>query len=196
MEQTFVMVKPEGVKRGLVGEVIKRFENAGLKLIAVKMVSAPQELLEKHYKSTNEEYLKSLGGKTLATYEKYGLDAQKDFGTNDKLELGKLVMSWLLKYMKSGPVVPMIWEGRHAVENVISLVGPTMPVAAPGGTIRGDFATDSAAYANQERRGVMNICHASGSVEEANVEKSLWFDVSEVHQYKNVEDFLLEEVNK
>lgn len=196
MEQTFVMIKPEGVKKGVVGDVISRFEHAGLKLVAIKMVSAPEELLKSHYKSTDEEYLRTLGGKTLSTYEKYGLDAQKDFGTNDKLELGKLVMSWLLKYMKSGPVVPMVWEGKHAVENVISLVGPTMPVSAPGGTIRGDFSTDSAAYANQERRGVMNICHASGSIDEANAEKALWFDIEEIHKYRNVEDFLLEEIEK
>ncbi len=196
MEKTFIMVKPEGVKRGLVGEVIKRFENAGLKLVAIKMVSAPEELLKKHYKSTDEQYLMTLGGKTLSTYEKYGMDAQKDFGTKDKLELGKLVMGWLLKYMKSGPVVPMVWEGRHAVENVISLVGPTMPVSAVGGTIRGDFSTDSAAYANVERRGVMNIVHASGSVDEAKVEAGLWFTAEEIHQYRNIQDFLGEEINK
>lgn len=194
MEQTFVMVKPEGVKAGLVGEVIKRFSQAGLKLVAIKMVSAPDEILRKHYKSTDEEYLKTLGGKTLSTYEKYGKDAEKDFGTKDQLELGKMVMDWLLSYMKSGPVVPMVWEGRHAVENVISLVGPTMPVAASGGTIRGDFSTDSAAYANEEKRGVMNITHASGSVEEAKVEIALWFDEMEIHKYRNVQDFLLEEV--
>lgn len=196
MEQTFVMIKPEGVKSGLVGEVIKRFENAGLKLVAIKMIQAPEELLRKHYKSTDEEYLKTLGGKTLSTYEKYGKDAEKDFGTKDQLELGKMVMDWLLSYMKSGPVVPMVWEGRHAVENVISLVGPTMPVSASGGTIRGDFSTDSAAYANEEKRGVMNITHASGSVEEAKVEIALWFDEIEVHKYRNVQDFLLEEVQK
>lgn len=196
VEQTFVMIKPEGVKKGVVGDVISRFEHAGLKLVAIKMVAAPEDLLKKHYKSTDESYLQTLGGKTLSTYEKYGLDAERDFGTKDKLDLGKLVMSWLLKYMKSGPVIPMVWEGRHAVENVISLVGPTMPVAAPGGTIRGDFSTDSAAYANQEKRGVMNIVHASGSIDEANIEKSLWFEPSELHKYKNVDDFLLEEIDK
>ena len=196
MERTFVMLKPEGVKRGLVGKVITRFEDAGLKLVAIKMVQAPEELLKKHYKSTDEEYLQTLGGKTLATYEKYGMDAEKDFGTRDKLALGKLVMDWLLKYMKSGPVDPMVWEGRHAVENVISLVGPTMPVTAIGGTIRGDYSTDSAAYANVEKRGVMNIVHASGSVEEANVEVGLWFGEDEIHKYRNVQDFLGEEIPK
>ncbi len=190
MEQTFVMVKPDGVKRGLTGEVIHRFERSGLKLVAVKMIEPTLALLHSHYKTDEEETIMRLGGKTLATYEKYGRDAKKDFGTNDPKELGKMVVEWLVKYMTSGPVVAMVLEGRHAVDNVISLVGPTMPVAAPGGTIRGDFSTDSAAYANIERRGVMNIVHASGSIEEAKFEINLWFDKSEVHDYRRVEEHL------
>ncbi len=193
MEQTFVMIKPDGVKRGLTGEVIKRFERSGLKLVAIKMLEPSLDLLHTHYKTTQEDTILRLGGKTLATYEKYGRDAKKDFGTNDPKDLGKLVVEWLVKYMTSGPVVAMVLEGRHAVDNVISLVGPTMPVAAPGGTIRGDFSTDSAAYANIERRGVMNIVHASGSIEEAKFEVALWFDPTEIHNYKRVEEHLIDE---
>lgn len=192
MEQTFVMVKPDGVKRGLTGEVIKRFERSGLKLVAIKMIEPSLDLLHTHYKTTQEDTIQRLGGKTLATYEKYGRDAKADFGTNDPHDLGKMVVEWLVKYMTSGPVVAMVLEGRHAVDNVISLVGPTMPVAAPGGTIRGDYSTDSAAYANIERRGVMNIVHASGSVEEAKFEVALWFDPTEIHNYKRVEEHLAE----
>lgn len=192
MEQTFVMVKPDGVKRGLTGEVLKRFERSGLKLVAIKMLEPSLEALHKHYKTTEEDTILRLGGKTLATYEKYGRDAKADFGTNDPKDLGKLVVEWVMKYMQSGPVVAMVVEGRHAVDNVLSLVGPTMPVAAPGGTIRGDFSTDSAAYANIERRGVMNIVHASGSIEEAKFEIPLWFEPSELHNYKRVEEHLVE----
>jgi len=190
MEQTFVMIKPDGVRRGLTGEVIHRFERSGLKLVGIKMLEPSVEHLHEHYKTTEEETILRLGGKTLATYEKYGRDAKKDFGTNDPKDLGKLVVEWLIKYMKSGPVVAMVWEGRHAVDNVISLVGPTMPVAASGGTIRGDFSTDSAAYANIERRGVLNIVHASGSIEEAKFEVALWFEPSDLHSYKRVEEYL------
>lgn len=192
MEQTFVMIKPDGVKRGLTGEVIRRFERSGLKLVAIKMLTPEIAHLHKHYNTDKEDTILRLGGKTLATYEKYGRDAKADFGTNDPKDLGKMVVEWLIKYMKSGPVVAMVLEGRHAVDNVISLVGPTMPVSAPGGTIRGDFSTDSAAYANIERRGVMNIVHASGSVEEAKFEVALWFDPSEIHNYKRVEEHLTE----
>lgn len=193
MEQTFVMIKPDGVKRGLTGEVIKRFERSGLKLVGIKMLEPSLELLHSHYKTTEEDTILRLGGKTLATYEKYGRDAKADFGTNDPKDLGKMVVEWLVKYMTSGPVVAMVLEGRHAVDNVISLVGPTMPVSAPGGTIRGDYSTDSAAYANIERRGVMNIAHASGSVEEAKFEVALWFDPAELHNYKRIEEHLVED---
>jgi nucleoside-diphosphate kinase len=136
--------------------------------------------------------LKDGGEKTLATYTKYGKDAKKDFGTDDPMELGKLVQKWLFDYVQSGPVVAMILEGRHAVDNVVNMAGPTMPVAAPAGTIRGDFSTDSAAYANEERRGVMNLVHISASIEEANFEKMLWFTPEEILSYKRVEEYLME----
>lgn len=192
MEQTFVMVKPDGVKRGLVGEIITRFEKAGLKIVAMKMVWAEENKLLKHYNSDNPATLQRWGEKTLATYTKYGKDAKKDFGTDDPAELGKLVNKWLFDYVKSGPMVAMILEGRHAVENVVTMAGPTMPVAAPAGTIRGDYSLDSAAYANDEKRGVMNLVHISATLEEANVEKMIWFTEDEIHSYKRVEEFLLE----
>jgi nucleoside-diphosphate kinase len=188
MEQTFVMIKPDGVKRGVVGEILHRFERMGLKIVAMKMVSPDDSLLLKHYKSDEEATLRRWGEKTLATYTKYGKDAKKDFGTDDPMELGKLVNKWLFDYVKSGPMIAMILEGKHAVENVINIAGPTMPVNAPAGTIRGDFSTDSAAYANEERRGVTNLLHISASVEEANYEKMLWFTPEEIHSYKTAEE--------
>jgi nucleoside-diphosphate kinase len=190
MEQTFVMLKPDAVKRGVVGEILHRFERMGLKIVAMKMVRPDESLLLKHYKSDEEATLKRWGEKTLATYTKYGKDAKKDFGTDDPLELGKLVNKWLFDYVQSGPMIAMILEGKHAVENVVNLAGPTMPVAAPAGTIRGDFSTDSAAYANEEQRGVTNLIHISASVEEANYEKMLWFTPEEIHSYKTAEELI------
>lgn len=192
MEQTVVIVKPDGVKRGLVGEVIRRFEQAGLKIVGLKMLQAPPEILHKHYKSTDPEYLKSLGNKTLATYDQYKMNAQKELGTDDALEIGKMVMKWLIEFMSNGPVVTMVLEGRHAVDNVRALSGATMPVNADPGSIRGDLALDSAYYANTEKRPVHNIVHASGSIEEADFEKALWFAPQELHTYKRVEEYLVE----
>ncbi len=192
MEQTLVLIKPDGVKRGLIGEIITRFEKAGLKIVALKLTSPSEDLLHKHYKTNEEATLKRWGEKTLSTYTKYGKDAQKELGTTEPLELGKMVNKWLFDYVKSGPIVAMILEGRHAVENVVMMAGPTMPISAPPGTIRGDYSTDSAAYANDEKRGVMNLVHISASVEEAEYEKALWFSKDEIHEYKRLEDHLFE----
>lgn len=183
MEQTLVLIKPDGVKRGLIGEIIHRFERMGLKVVAMKMASASTDNLLKHYQSDKDATLQRWGEKTLSTYKKYGKDALKDFGTEDPLELGKLVNKWLFDYVQSGPMIAMVLEGYHAVENVVNLAGPTMPVSAPAGTIRGDFSTDSAAHANDEKRGVMNLVHISASVEEANFEKLVWFTPEEIFSY-------------
>src|SRR3989344_8462582 len=133
MEQTFVMIKPDGVKRGIIGEIIHRFERMGLKIVAMKMVNPSEDILLKHYQSDKEATLQRWGEKTLSTYVKYGKDPIKEFGTDSPLELGKLVNKWLFDYVMSGPSLAMILEGRHAVENVVNLAGPTMPVNAPAG---------------------------------------------------------------
>lgn len=190
METTVVLIKPDGVKRGLIGEIIKRFEQSGLKIVACKMVVPTIDLLAKHYNSKDPARLKLWGEKTLKSYEKFGKNAKRDLGTKDPVELGKMVNKWLIDYVTSGPLIALLLEGKHAVQNVINLTGPTMPVDAPAGTIRGDFSTDSAAYANAEKRGVMNLVHVSTSFQEANFEKSLWFTPSEIHNYKRAEELL------
>jgi nucleoside-diphosphate kinase len=183
MERAVILIKPDGVKRGLVGEVTHRYERVGLKIVAMKMMWAKEEHLQKHY-TENEEFLIGLGKKTLKSYEEYGKDANKDLGTVDPLELGKMIRKWLIDYVGSGPLVAILLEGRHAVDNARAIAGPTAPVNAPPGTIRGDFSTDSPAYANAEKRGVENVVHVSGSKEEAEFEEKLWFHESEIHIYK------------
>src|SRR3990172_151955 len=99
MERTVILLKPDGVRRGHVGEIIHRFERVGLKIVAMKMVWPKQELYRKHYAADKMETLKRLGSKTLKTYSEYGKDAKRDFGTDDPEELGKLVIGWLLDYV-------------------------------------------------------------------------------------------------
>lgn len=190
MEQTVILIKPDGVKRGLMGEIIHRIERMGLKIVGIKMVWPTEELLHQHYGTNKESTILRLGNKTLSTYQKYGKDAKKELGSDDPKKLGKMVVKWLLDYVQSGPIVAMLVEGRHAVENVINLAGPTMPVSAPPGTIRGDFSTDSAAYANDEGRGVTNLIHISGSIEEANFEKTVWFKPDEIFKYKRADELV------
>ena len=173
-ERTFLMVKPDGVKRGLTGEIIKRLEQRNLKIVALEMFQATKEQVDEHYPK-DEAWIRRVGQKTLYTYEKYGYNPVEELGTGDDLEIGKMVREWLINFMVSAPMVRMVVEGVHAVDMVRKLAGPTMPSAAELGTIRGDFSVDSAASANKEKRAVHNLVHASETQEEAAHEIEFWF---------------------
>ena len=189
-EKTLVLIKPDGVKRGLTGEIIKRIEQRGLKVIAMKMFWATPKDLKKHY-SDSESNLRAMGEKTLAAYQKYGLDAEKEIGTADEVKIGKMVHGWIADFMISGPIVKMVVQGVHAVEMVRKLVGHTIPSMAEMGTIRGDFSVDSAVLANTQKRGIRNIVHASGNIVEAEQEIALWFTPEEIHEYKRAEEDIM-----
>lgn len=186
MERTFVMVKPDGVKRGLTGQIIARFERAGLKLVALKMVHPTREMVEKHYPST-EKWFTTVGEKTLSSYRELGMDPQEHLGTDQALEIGKIVKGWLKEFISSSSVVCMVWEGNHAIRNVRRLVGNTLPIKANPGTIRGDFTGDSPDLANMKHRPIRNLVHASGDPEEARHEIRLWFTEKEIHDYERVD---------
>lgn len=173
-EKTFVLVKPDGVRKGLVGEIIKRFEQRDLKIVALEMFKASHEEMDNHYPK-DEKWLSRIGEKTKGTYEKYGYDMMKDFGTTDNVAIGKIVREWLMDFMTSAPMVRMVVEGVHAVDMVRKIVGPTMPYLAEMGTIRGDYSADSPAIANAEKRAVFNLVHASETPEEAAHEIEHWF---------------------
>lgn len=182
-----MFLKPDGVQRGLIGEVVARFERAGLKVVAMKMVQAGRDLLDRHYPS-DESFLRTLGGKTKEAFAAYGLDVKAQTGTDDPLEIGRQVRGWLIAYVSSGPVAAFVLEGIHAVTAVRKLVGDTLPYRAAPGTIRGDFSIDSPTVANLMERPVRNLIHASGSVEEAGMEIALWFRAEELHQYRRADD--------
>jgi nucleoside-diphosphate kinase len=173
-ERTFVVIKPDAVRRGLVGAILSKFENTGLKIEAMKMLNASKELVDNHYPNS-EDWLISVGMKTKKAYEEYNLDLLKDLGTTDALEIGRVIKGWLLEYITSGPVVALILIGNRAVEEVRKLVGNTSPIFADSASIRGSFSSDSPDLANKEKRPLYNLIHASGSVEEAEHEISLWF---------------------
>ena len=185
-ERTYVMVKPDGVKKGLIGEIIKRFEQRDLKIVALQMFQASLEEVDGHYPK-DEKWIRRLGEKTLATYEKSGRnidDVEKDFGTTDLAKVGVTVRGWLITYVASSPMVKMVVQGVHAVDMVRKLVGPTMPSLAEVGTIRGDYSTDSAISANVEKRAVFNLAHASETPEEAAHEIEYWFGKQPIFTYK------------
>ena len=177
------MVKPDGVLKGLIGEIIKRFEQRDLKIVALEMFQPTIEQIDNHYPK-DPAWVTRLGTKTLATYEKYGYDAMEDFGTTEAEKIGPEVRKWVIDYMTSAPLVRMVVQGVHAVDVVRKIAGPTLPFMADMGTIRGDFSIDSPALANQERRAVMNIIHCSETPEEAAHEIKHWFGNQPTFNYK------------
>ena len=192
MERTFVAIKPDAVKRGLVGEIINRFERAGLKIVAVKMVQVSRELAELHYPADREDLIVGMGQKSLDNYKALEMDAKKELGTDDAKEIGLLVRSWLADYITSGPVMALALESPHSIELVRKLVGNTLPINAQPGTIRGDFSYDSAALGNTKKRPIKNLIHASGNAAEADYELSLWFTSVELMTYKRIEEGVID----
>ncbi|KKS44639.1 nucleoside-diphosphate kinase [Candidatus Azambacteria bacterium RIFOXYD1_FULL_42_11] len=189
-ERTVILIKPDGVKRGLIGEVISRIEKRGLKIIALSMISPTRKQIDEHYPK-DQAWVKRLGEKSLATYAKYGWDAKEEMGTDDPMKIGKSVRGWILDFMTSGPSVKIVVEGIHAVEMVRKLVGNSIPALAEMGTIRGDFSVDSAALANKNQRAVHNLIHASETSEESAHELSYWFSPEEIFDYKRAEEDIM-----
>jgi nucleoside-diphosphate kinase len=176
------MVKPDGVQRGLIGEVIRRFEQRGLKVVAIKMVKPTLEHISKHY-PTDDAWITRLGEKGFKSFAEQGIDPMEVMGTTDQKEAGIQVRQWLMDYMTESPVVPMVIEGLHAIDVVRKIAGNTLPFKAELGTIRGDYSSDSPASANVEKRAIKNIVHASETPEEAVHEISHWFSKEEIFNW-------------
>lgn len=189
-EFTFVMIKPDGVMRGLIGDVVKRIEQRGLKIVAMKMVWTTPEQIDAFYPK-NPEWVTRLGEKTLRTFNEYKLDAAKEMGSNDPEVLGTQVRSFITEYMTMGPVIPMVVEGLHAIAVIRKLAGDTLPVFAQPGTIRGDYSHDAPTSANLEGRGIFNIIHASETPEEAAHEIKHWFKPEEIFAYDRADHVIM-----
>lgn len=190
-ERTVVLIKPDGVKRGIVGEILTRFEKAGLKILAMKMVWVKENTARKHYPGSRKEWVRGLGEKTLETYKKYGFDPREELGKTDAFEIGKMVLEWNIEFLTSGPVIAILLEGVHAIDNVRMIAGKTLPIFADPGTIRGDFSVDSPDFANKQKRAIHNIVHASGNPKEARLEEQLWFKKNEIYKYKRADEDIM-----
>jgi nucleoside-diphosphate kinase len=183
MERTLVILKPDAIERGLVGDIIGRYERAGLKILATKMVWPSQELADSHYPKNRREFIEGMGHKTLGSYKEGGMDPIAELGTDDPHEIGLKVQKWLVDFLTSGPVIAVVLQGDKAIKRVRELAGHTIPAMADRGTIRGDHSDDSPIKANAEKRSIKNLVHASGDKEEAEFEIGLWFSESELHSY-------------
>jgi len=185
-ERTFVAVKPDGIQRGLIGEIIARFENVGLKLVAIKMLTVDKNHVEKHY-TLDPEWRRITGEKTIASYKAKGLEPW----THDPLEVTAKILKNLADYMTTGPVIAMVWEGAHAVKLVRKLVGGTEPLTSDVGTIRGDYVLDSYQMSDADSRAIRNLIHASGTLEDAEKEIKHWFRPEEIIDYRLVMEEIL-----
>ena len=174
-ERTLVIIKPDGIQRTLIGEIIKRYERMGLKLVGIKMLVPTSEHVEKHY-TLDPEWRKVTGEKNIKSY----LDKGQKPWTTDPFEVTEKVLERLKSYMTSGPVLVMVWQGAHAVEIVRKVTGKTEPKTSDVGTIRGDFVLDSYSMADADNRAIRNLVHASGSAKEAEMEIPHWFEKKEL----------------
>lgn len=189
-EKTFIIVKPDGIQRGLIGEIVKRMERIGLKLVGIKMLAPTPDLIEKHY-TLDPNWLRITGEKTIKNYRDKGVEPPSD----DPYKITAVVLDNLKKFMTSGPVIAMVWQGLHAVKITRKLVGGTEPLSSDMGTIRGDFVLDSYQLSDTDNRAIRNLIHASGSIEEANKEIDLWFKPEEIISYRLVQEQILYDVN-
>lgn len=190
-ERTLVIIKPDGVQRSLIGEIVKRYERSGLKLVAMKMLIPTPEMATAHYMVGGEEWLENVGRKAAAAYEKKG--EKSPFATFR--ENGMAILNSNAKYLSAGPVVAMVWEGNQAVGIVRKITGGTEPLGSDVGTIRGDFTIDSYGLADTDKRSIRNLIHASGEPAEAEKEIPIWFRVEELLQYRHIQEAILYDVN-
>lgn len=190
MERTFVLIKPDGLQRTLVGEIIRRYERTGLKLLGIKMFVPTAEHIEAHY-LLHPGWKKAVGEKAIGAYIAKG----KKPPSTDPLKVGDQVILRLKKYLTSGPVIAMVWQGAHAVGIVRKLTGGTEPLSSDVGTIRGDLVLDSYQMADTDDRAIRNLIHASGSAEEADAEIAHWFKKDELVRYRLVQEQILYDVN-
>ena len=174
IERTLVVLKPDAIERKLYGKIINIFEEAGLNIVAMKLMNASENLLRTHYQKP-DEWKEKIGGFVFKDYEKLGLNVKDALGTDIPKELGQKVLDQLVEYMMSTPVLAFVLEGNEAVTNVRRIVGDTYPIKADPGSLRGKYSVDSADLAAIEKRAVKNLVHASGEKDEADVEINLWF---------------------
>lgn len=158
IERSLVLLKPDAVQRAIMGRILSRFEDAGFKVVGMKMVWVDKKFALKHYTE----------------------DLAKRAGSH--------VREMIAEFLTTGPVVAMVVEGVNAIDNIRKMVGSTEPRSAAPGTIRGDFSHVSYAYADARKAPVKNLVHASSSREDAAAEIKLWFTPKELHSYKTVHD--------
>ncbi|PCI19200.1 nucleoside-diphosphate kinase [Candidatus Wolfebacteria bacterium] len=188
-ERTFVIIKPDGIQRSLIGDVLTRLERTGLKFIGMKMITGTAEQAIAHY-AKDDEWFEKVGTQMIKNMEDMDKKPEKS-----ALDYGKGVLNGLVDFMTCCPIVVMVLEGNQAVGIVKKLVGGTEPLTSDVGTIRGDLTLDSYEIANVDFRAVRNLVHASDQVSEAEREIAVWFNEDELLSYRHIAEGMLYDVN-
>ena len=173
-----MLLKPDAVQRGLIGEIISRFEKKGLKITAMRMIWPTKEMAARHY-DLPESAAKALGERTLASYAERG----EKHKFSEPMEVARDIIKRLERYISTGPIVAMVVEGAHAVAHIRKIRGGVNPLSADIGTITGDFSIDSYFISDLDERAVRTLVHASGNVEEAENEIKIWFGEKDIFDY-------------
>ena len=184
-ERTLVLIKPDGVERGFIGRVITKFEEAGLKVVAMKFMRATEDLVGKHY-VYDEGWLVSVGTKTKKSMGEKGIEMDET-----ELEIGKRVRNFLIKDLTRSPIVALVLEGYYTTEVARKIAGSTQPKTADPSTIRGAFGSDNYELADALKRPVRNVVHVSENKEIAEKEIKVWFNESEIFDYKRADESAL-----
>ncbi len=184
-ERSLVIIKPDGVMRRIVGELITRFERKGLKIAAMKMIWPTNELAERHY-IDSEEWLLDTGNKTFNSYVEKGIQPDQT-----PREIGMRVRGLLIDHLTAGPVVAMVLEGAHAIEVLRKMRGATSPLKADVGTIGFDYTLESYELSDAGDWAIKNVLHASDSPANYERESGIWFDKDEIINYDTAIDHVL-----
>lgn len=188
-ERTFIIIKPDGVQRSLVGEIIGRLERTGLKFTAMKMFVPTEKQALAHY-AKDDVWCEQIGARMVKKMEERGEKPSKT-----AVEYGRDILIQLVRYMRCSPVVALVAQGNQAVGIVRKIVGGTEPLTSDVGTIRGDLTIDSYECANLDGRSVRNLIHCSESPAEAEREIAIWFSEADILAYKHINEGMLYDVN-
>lgn len=178
IERTLILAKPDAVQRGLIGEIIKRFEDKGFKIVGTKMIMPTEEHVGKHY-ADDKQWKIETGTRTKETMKSKGIEMSET-----PEQIGDRIRNWNMNTLKGQPTIVIVFEGYHAIEMGRKIVGSTEPRGAQPGTIRGDYTVDSYMLADSKKRVIRNLVHASGSIKDAEREIAIWFKPSELISYE------------
>ena len=188
-ERTLVLIKPDGIQRSLVGEIVRRIERTGLKFVGFKFLMANREQLVSHYNKDDAWFL-AKGTRVLEDRKAHGLPVEKE-----AMEYGREIIDLIVHFMTAGPILAFVVQGNEAVAVVKKLVGATEPKTSDVGTIRGDYTVDSYDHSSVQNRAVRNLIHCSESPAEAEREIKVWFKPDEIVKYKLLQERMLYDVN-